>query len=205
MATDSQDLLKIIYAENSVEKILSGYAYSRAVRAHCLGHASLAKRIMETIDFQDIERNEVDQLFLNSDRTVVLTAEENDATAEVLGQFEAALNQAGGNGPTAQLWVQYFRMATLVKHFIEAERSGNWELHLDTIRGMLPFFHASGHFLYAKSAHLYVQDMESLHGRMPADEFQQFTKQGYFTIRRSNKFWSGIMSDQTIEQTLNRE
>lgn len=200
-----EDLLKIIYAENSVDKILSGHAYSRAVRAHFLVHASLAKRIMETIDFQDIEREEVERLLLTSDRTVVLTAGENDAVKEVVRKFEAAVNRTEQNGPTAKLWVQYFRMVTLVKHFIEAERSGDWDLHLNAIRGMLPFFHASGHFLYAKSAHLYLQNMENVPGKMPADEFEKFTTQGYFTIRRSNKFWSGIMSDQTIEQTLNRE
>ncbi|KAG8186082.1 hypothetical protein JTE90_027076 [Oedothorax gibbosus] len=33
-------------------------------------------------------------------------------------------------------------------------------------------------------------------------EFQKFTTEGYFTIRRSDKFWSGIWSDMTIEQTL---
>lgn len=33
-----EDALKIIYAENSVEKILLGHAYSRALRAHFLVH-----------------------------------------------------------------------------------------------------------------------------------------------------------------------
>lgn len=102
------------------------------------------------------------------------------------------------------MWVEYFRMVTLVKHFIETERSGNWNLHLDTIQKMLPYFHASGHFNYTKAAHIYLQDMADLGNKMPEDEFQRFTANGYFTIRRSNKFWSGIMSDMTIEQTLMR-
>lgn len=197
--------LKTIYAENSVEKILSGHAYSRAVRAHFLVHLSLAKRIMETIEFDDYERAEMDNLLRDSDRTVVLGVNENIIVQKVLDKFDAALNECEKNGPTAKLWTQYFKMVTLVKHFIEAERSGNWELHLDTIQKMLPYFHASGHFLYAKSAHLYLQDMSRLREKMPAEEFHKFTDQGYFTIRRTNKFWSGIMSDQTIEQTLNRE
>ncbi|GBM19930.1 hypothetical protein AVEN_164881-1 [Araneus ventricosus] len=32
-------------------------------------------------------------------------------------------------------------MTTLIKQFIEAERSGNWDLHIATIQQMLPFFH----------------------------------------------------------------
>ena len=72
------------------------------------------------------------------------------------------LKKLKDNGPTAKLWVQYFNMTTLVKRFIEAERIDNWELHLNTLQQMLPYFHASGHSLYAKSAHLYLQDMHNL-------------------------------------------
>lgn len=35
-------------------------------------------------------------------------------------------------------------------------------------------------------------------------EFQQITRDGYFTIRRKDIFWSGIWSDMTIEQVLMR-
>ena len=69
---------------------------------------------------------------------------------------------------------------------------------------MLPYFHASGHFLYAKSAQLYLQDMFGLKERITSKEFEDFVQKGYFTIRRSEKFWSGIWSDMTIEQTLMR-
>ena len=37
------------------------------------------------------------------------------------------------------------------------------------------------------------------------EEFDKFTKKGYFTIRRTDKFYSGIFSDQTIEQMLMRQ
>ena len=39
---------------------------------------------------------------------------------------------------------------------------------------------------------------------MKPEEFEKFTSQGYFTIRRSDKFWSGIWTDMTIEQVLMR-
>lgn len=39
---------------------------------------------------------------------------------------------------------------------------------------------------------------------MTIDEFKRFTKEGYFTIRRSEKYFSGIFTDQTIEQTTMR-
>ena len=105
---------------------------------------------------------------------------------------------------TAQLWVQYFYTVTLVWNFIRSERTGDWPLHLDTIRKMLPFFNASVHLDYAKSAHLYHQEMCSLHDVMDKNEFQAYTEKGFFTTRRSDRFWSGVWSDMTIEQVLMR-
>ena len=104
-------------------------------------------------------------------------------------------------GKTAQLWLQYFDLVTVALHFIEAECMGNWKLHLDCIRAMLPIFYATGHVQYAKSCQLYLQDMDSLPCNMPHSELKKFTADGYFTIRRSEKFWCGVWSDMTIEQT----
>jgi hypothetical protein len=67
---------------------------------------------------------------------------------------------------------------------------------------MLPHFHAAGHLPYAKSARLYLQQMEALEQTMPVDEYRLFTEEGYFTIRRADSFWGGNVSDQTIEQFL---
>ena len=47
---------------------------------------------------------------------------------------------------------------------------------------MLPHFHAAGHIAYAKSAHLYTQQMLELPHKMPAEEYRQFTEKGFFTI-----------------------
>ena len=95
-------------------------------------------------------------------------------------------------------------MVTLVLHYIEAERLGNWDLHLMCVQKLIPYLHAAGHLAYAKSCHLYLQDMYNLHQRMPEEDFVKFTKKGFFTIRRSNKNWAGLWSDITVEQTLMR-
>ena len=39
---------------------------------------------------------------------------------------------------------------------------------------------------------------------MHEKEYKKFTEEGYFTIRRSNRFCNGISSDQTIELFLMR-
>lgn len=88
--------------------------------------------------------------------------------------------------------------------FIEADRTGNWELHLQSVRKMLPLFHSTGHYLYAECAHVYLQDMINLECTMDEEEYYQYTHQGYFSIRRTDKSFNGIPTDMVIEQTLNR-
>lgn len=107
------------------------------------------------------------------------------------------------NSPTAKLWVQYFNMVSLLKKFIEAERTGDWEKHLYTIKLMIPYFHASGHFPYAKSCQIYLQSVAKLEEKMDIFEYNKFVRNGYFTIRRKDKFFLelGLIC---IEQTANK-
>ena len=65
---------------------------------------------------------------------------------------------------------------------------------------ILPFFAASGHNLYAKSAYIYLQQMLQL-----ADshlEVYNFFRSGYHVVRRSDRYWSGLSLDLVVEQTL---
>lgn len=68
-------------------------------------------------------------------------------------------------------------MISIVKDFKRAERSGNW--------------------IYNSSAHLYLQNMLRLNVSMTEYEFRA---KGFFTNRRTHKFWAGVWSNMTIEQ-----
>lgn len=121
--------------------------------------------------------------------------------ASISNKFKTELLRI--NGPTAALWLQYFNLVTLLKKFIDSERRGDWNGHLNCVQKMIPFFHASGHFQYAKCAHLYVQDMVALQSNH-SQVFKEFADKGYFTINRTGSRWAGVWSNMTIEQTLMR-
>lgn len=199
-----KEVLSLIYAPVSVEKMLSGHAYCRAIRGHLLTQLALGQIILQQIDFSDDEQMEIEDLLEQFDTGTVEHRLEQQMFHEIIERVQSKLQTLTENGPTAALWIQYFRMVVLVKQFIEAERTGNWKLHLSTIAKMLPFFHAAGHSNYALCAHLYLLDMNQLETKMGFRDFHNFVSNGYFTIRRSDKFWSGIWSDMTIEQTLMR-
>ena len=67
---------------------------------------------------------------------------------------------------------------------------------------MLPFFAASGHRLYLKSVHIYLQKMAKLPEQHP--EVHQHFKEGLRVICRSDRCWSGLSPDLVIEQCLMR-
>lgn len=77
-------------------------------------------------------------------------------------------------------------------------------MHLMAVTQMLPFFNASGHNLYAKCAQLYVQQMRDLPSRLSKEHYRNFCDQSFFTVRRTNQFWSGVWTDMCIEQYLMR-
>jgi len=49
---------------------------------------------------------------------------------------------------TVKLWLQYIEYVGTLKTFIQAERTGNWNLHLMAIEQMLNLFAATGHINY---------------------------------------------------------
>ena len=104
---------------------------------------------------------------------------------------------------TANYWIQYLHYTQNLKDFIRAERTGNWKLHLQSVRKILNIFAATGHVHYAKSARLYLQQMMELETDYPWVH-KNFTENGYHNIRRSNKFWAGLWSDLIIEQVMIR-
>lgn len=193
-----------IYAELSADKALTGHAFSRAVRGHLLVQAALATIIFKQVQLTDNEKAQLNE-------TLEKVGEENFENlisdpflTDVTSKFVSVFNNLENNGPTSQLWVQYFKLICLLQKFIDAERSGNFNLHIEMVQQMIPFFFASGHHLYAKACLLYVQQMLNLRNIMDVIEYDKFCNQGFNTIRRSNRFWCGIWSDMTIEQVLMR-
>ena len=100
------------------------------------------------------------------------------------------------NSRTGALWIQYMKMVDILRKHIKAERTGNWMLHLEADMDMLPFFAASGHNLYAKSARLYVQNMLAL--KITAPRLHDDFMNELYTVRRSDRYWAGLSTDLVI-------
>ena len=104
--------------------------------------------------------------------------------------------------PTAALWMQNMSMVDILREFVKAERTGNWLLHLKSSKDMLPFFAACGHNNYVKSVHVYLQNMAKPEKTQP-EIYRRFL-QGYYVVRRSERYWAGLLTDLVIDQSLMR-
>ena len=107
-----------------------------------------------------------------------------------------------GKSRTAKLWYEYQLIIGIIKKLITADRTGNWILHLEAMHLALPIFSASGHYNYAKSASLYLQNMLGLEKSNPI-VYERF-KDLKFIVRRSERYWAGLPCDLIIEQVLMR-
>ncbi len=59
--------------------------------------------------------------------------------------------------------------------FIRSERTGSWDLYVESATAMITYFRAAGHLNYAKAAHLHMQTMEDLEVKMDPEEYELFT------------------------------
>ena len=79
---------------------------------------------------------------------------------------------------------------------------GIWALHIQAMYEMMPYLAASGHNLYTKCIHVYLQQKHKLHETHP--EVSRHFDQGLHVVRRSDRFKAGLSPDLVIEQVLVR-
>ena len=88
----------------------------------------------------------------------------------------------------------------IIQQYIEAERKNDWSSHVLLTKQMINLFAATGHNNYSKTCRFYLQSILTLEKDHP-DIFAQFMA-GNHTVRRTDKIWSGIWTDLSIEQIL---
>jgi len=137
------DCLEVVYAKNTVKHMLSGDAYARAIRGHFLVHLALLTHLFESSSEE--LKNDLQLLFtsaLNGEVSIDELQTQNSVQTAI-ATIQQSLDDASMRSRTCKLWAQYLDIVNLIQMFIRAERSGDWNLHLVTIRKLIPFFHAA--------------------------------------------------------------
>jgi 5'-3' exonuclease len=211
-----REILELIYAPNAVSHMLSGKAVSRAVRAMMLLDTALQCMLNEHIfglsQFDEIEsdRKEANPILVKADELYSRVCSKGISVQQALDDpifiaLEKHIQDKTNEikqSRTSKLWLLFIEMVAILKRFLIAERTGDWQLHLSTLQEMLPYFAAAGHNLYAKSVYLYLSQMQDLDKTHP-EVYNHFMK-GNHVLRRTDRYWSGLSTDLIIEQVLMR-
>ena len=100
--------------------------------------------------------------------------------------------------PQFQFWYIALQLELLLLVFIGSLRQANFELYIDTLHKMLPWFFALSHTNYARWLPVHLRDMSALQQTAPG-VFLQFEK-GLFTVHKTPRLFSAIAINQAHEQ-----
>ena len=151
-----QEMLESIYAPNAVVHMLSGKAIARAVRGHFIIDAALNALMLhsgfnaplpcqpmsyssdnEAYAEAPTKNQDVDEALKLYEKLMAgeISAKEvcsSNALERIKDSLKNHSESAKKASRTSALWVQYMHMIDILHKFIRAERTGNWELHLQT-------------------------------------------------------------------------
>lgn len=98
--------------------------------------------------------------------------------------------------PTFQYWDTVLRIELLVLIFIRAHRERNFQLYVESMKALAPWFFALDHYNYARWIPVHIRDMESL----PLSILEEFKQNGQWVISKTTNRFSAIPVDQAHEQ-----
>ena len=224
-----EDALEELYGKSTVPHLVSGKSVSRTLRGHFLVESALVCQLLVSLISMenDLEEDDMENETCNNTTSGTTVVKIDDMLIEIENMTDAIKEDKvvkmhedssllklrisleeykkllGDSSRTAKLSLQYLYYIDIVRLFIRAERVGDWDLYLISVKKMINMFPATGHINYAKCARLHLHDMLDLKNTHPWI-YERFRGGGLHKIRRSDKYWAGILADLTIEQVMMR-
>jgi hypothetical protein len=117
-----KELWSLIYAVDSVEKILNGHAYARALRAHFLTQLALIIFILRKAEIDDLIIEQIVSLHesVMDSITSPIDASRSPALIHVIEMIEEVKHSASNKSRTAALWIQYINQVMLISGYANA-------------------------------------------------------------------------------------
>lgn len=200
-----------LYGENTFQSILKGHQYNRGVRAHKLLYEALI--FLQLSEFMKYAEPQVlEDLFVSSKLQLLRGAIANHNVIdfrEILGLLEIDLQRSqffksfsdfmaerSAADDTIKYYVKYCEMVEIMLESIKADRECNFQLHVESVRKMLPYFFSMNHHNYARGITMYLQDMLQI----PEDVKTDF-ENGMLSVKRSSGTFNSVACDLALEQS----
>ena len=98
--------------------------------------------------------------------------------------------------PTFQYWDTVLEMEIIGLIFIRSHREGNFQLYVESVKKLVPFFFAFDHQNYARWLPVHIRDMENV----PESIMKEFSQNGHWVVHKTKKRFSAMPLDQAHEQ-----
>ena len=203
-----------VVAEGSMDKVISGKHYNRAVPLHKIVYEPLMRVLMQKFESSltdessacmlNEEKHQMEQLKLDLGPEEFERVLHSNEFHKWEGQFNAYVLDINEKGTDlARFWLSYLELCQLMLNLIYATRTGSWELHLSCVE-VIPWTFAYDCQNYACYLVPFLNDMRGLSVTMP--EVYRAFKDGQFSVqmRKDNPFGRNE-ADKTIENTINRD
>lgn len=157
-----------VVAPGSVDAVLSGKHYNRAIRCHKIVFEAM-QRLRFLAFYESLPCDEAEQLCHFTENLGPYTDEFTDFTNFEYWRaaYDSFVMAQSKENSTFAYWSTYLEMIQLLLLFIRATRTSNWELHLSALRSMIPWFFATDRINYARYAPCYWLEMISLGSTHP--------------------------------------
>ena len=201
-----------VLAEGSVDAALESRQYNRAVHLHKLVYEALLRMAFKGF-LPWLEENHLDALpdfeeLLEKVPSPILNQEVLTSllcSTVILDHFLTYLDYLrSANGNLSGFWMTYIDLVDILLGLLRASREGNWHLHLEMIRRMIPWCFAYDRQNYAKYLPLYLRDMIRLQ-EDHAPLYNHFKNGGFVTQLGDANTFGKIAIDQAIEETANKD
>ena len=202
-----------VFNESTAQSILAGKSWNRAVRAHKLLFEALMRLLLEGFRTWH-DRNDKESYNSLCCETLNLAATFNMNGSELIKHFQVALQSwkikvkefssdmkdyldENRSNLTFSFWKGYMDMVQLLLLFLRAEREGNWLLHLDTMKEMLPWMAIYDHTNYMRLGVIYMADM--IHLEQTAPNVHREFLEGNFVVKEANGTFNQVHTDMALE------
>ena len=201
-----------IFGSNVVEQVFLGSNYSRSIKGFFLIAEVLERLLLEQFILDHPEEFEYEMSLIQALKS---TFEEGDFNAckNLLNDFkncsENLINELHNyierNKKTSQTYFYYYNVILMIRtlrDFLRADRSGDFFLHIDSVKKLLPLFLIMDRTHYTRWCTIYLNDILGLEKNYP-EIYKEFVS-GKFAIKFSDIPFSSSALDQRLEQTVNK-
>jgi len=208
-----------VYADASVSLMLQGKQYARGLRGIRLVHEALFHLFLSAAETFAMKNklpwldDETTHFIADLENTFKMQSPE--ACTAVCQEIEMRLSSSllstmkkfkdtgREQSATFRYWISFLDAGDTLLKLLRADREADFEMHLTAVLEVIPYFFLAGRSNYARYTPVYVAEMRHLEVSAPR-MFQHMSEGGFF-LKRSERTFNCIPTDQALEQSINRE